>query len=280
LTEPVGKNTAACIAYAATYVRATIGDAVLAVLPADHFVRDEDMFRKILLAGMDFVAESGVLLTIGITPDRPATGFGYIKQGPLEKTVQGFDFYRVGTFTEKPSVELANAYLSSGDYLWNAGIFVFKASSILREIESYLADMAALFRKCAPCFGTPDEEECVADCYSRVEEISIDFGVMEKTRAACVVPAEIGWDDVGSWDSFASYMEKDTQGNFVRGQHVSIGSRDCIVYSDQVTIATLGLSDITVVASQDAVLVMKREKGEEVKDLVDLIEKEGLTDLL
>jgi len=280
LAEPVGRNTAACIAYAATYIRALHGDAVFAVLPADHFIAREDDFRGVLTAGMDFVAERNALLTIGIKPDRPATGFGYIKRGKSAARAGGLEFFEVSRFAEKPAADLAQEYIASGDYLWNAGIFIFKASMILGEIERFLPGMAAEFKACEASIGTPGEAAGIAGCYSRVEEISIDFGVMEKTGSAYVVPADIGWDDVGSWESFSRHMNKDANGNAVQGRHVTIGSRDCIVYSDSLTVATAGLKDIAIIVSEDAVLVIRREKGEEVKDITDLMEREGLSDLL
>jgi mannose-1-phosphate guanylyltransferase len=280
LAEPVGRNTAACIAFAATYIRAIHGDSVFAVLPADHFIGREDEFREVLLAGMDFVAERNALLTIGIKPDQPATGFGYIKRGKAAAEVEGLAFYEVSQFAEKPPLELAEKYIASGDYLWNAGIFIFKTSTILGEIERFLPGMAAEFKDCEKTIGTPGQAARIELCYSRVQEISIDFGVMEKTASAYVVPADIGWDDVGSWESFSRHMEKDADGTAVRGRHVSIGSRDCIIYSNSLTVATAGLKDTTIVVSEDAVLVIRREKGEEVKDIVDLIEREGLTGLL
>ena len=280
LAEPVGRNTAACIAYAATYIKAMHGDAVFAVLPADHFIAREDEFRGVLTAGMDFVAQRNALVTIGIRPDRPATGFGYIKRGRPAAEVGGLEFFEVSQFAEKPAADLAEKYIASGDYLWNSGIFIFKASTILGEIERFLPAMAAEFKACEPGMGTAQEAAGVAGCYSRVQDISIDFGVMEKTGSACVVPADIGWDDVGSWESFSRHMNKDADGNAVQGRHVSIGSRDCIIYSDSLTVATAGLEGITIVASKDAVLVIRREKGEEVKDIIDLMEREGLNDLL
>ncbi len=280
LAEPVGRNTAACIAFAATYIRAMHGDAVFAVLPADHFIGREDEFREVLRAGMDFVAERNALLTLGIKPDRPATGFGYIRRGKSAGKVGGLEFFGVSQFAEKPPLDLAETYVASGDYLWNAGIFIFKASTILGEIDRFLPGMATEFKDFEKSIGTPEQATLLARCYSRVQEISIDFGVMEKTGSAYVVPADIGWDDVGSWESFSRHMDKDADGNAVRGRHVSIGSRDCIIYSDSLTVATAGLKDITIVVSEDAVLVIRREKGEEVKDIVDLVEREGLTDLL
>lgn len=280
LAEPVGKNTAACIAFAATYIKATHGDGVFAAVPADHFIGREDEFRKVLSAGMDFVAERKAILTIGIKPDRPATGFGYIKRGKPAAEMEGLKFFKVDRFTEKPRLDMAEKYVGSGDYFWNAGIFIFKASMILGEIERFLPELAAEFNDCEKSIGTPEQAARVADCYSRVQDISIDFGVMEKTGSAYVVPADIGWDDVGSWESFSRHMDKDADGNAVRGRHISIGSRDCIVYSDSLTVATAHLKDMAIVVSEDAVLVIRREKGEEVKDIVDLIEREGLTDLL
>jgi mannose-1-phosphate guanylyltransferase len=280
LAEPVGRNTAACIAYAATYIRASHGDAVFAVLPADHFIAREDEFRRVLAAGMDFVAERNALLTVGIRPDRPSTGFGYIRRGKLAAEAGGLKFYEVSRFTEKPEEDLAKKYIASGEYLWNAGIFILTANGILGEIERFLPEVAAEFKACEKSIGTAAEADDIAGCYSRVEDISIDFGVMEKTGSAYVVPADIGWDDVGSWESFSRHMQKDSNGNSVQGRHITIGSRDCIVYSDSLTVVTAGLKDIAIVVSGDAVLVIRREKGEEVKEIIDLLESEGLNDLL
>jgi mannose-1-phosphate guanylyltransferase len=165
-------------------------------------------------------------------------------------------------------------------HLWNAGIFMFKASVMLEEMARHLPVLAAEFDKCRPALGGPDEADCMAGCYSRIEEVSIDFGVMEKTRIAHVVPADIGWDDVGSWESFSKHMEKDERSNSVRGKHVGIETSNCIIYADKQVVATLGIENVTIVATDDAILVAGRDRGEEVKDLVDLIEQEGLQGLL
>ena len=280
LKEPVGRNTGPCIAYASHYIRSTVGDAVVAFLPADHFIQKADAFGRILRAGLEFVEGSGALLTLGIKPVRPSTGFGYIRMGTPIRQMQGLEFYEVGEFAEKPRLEVAERYVASGEYLWNAGIFVFETSAIIDEMTVHIPDVGKAFEACSRSLGTPGERESLVECYSRVPDISIDFGVMEKTTRACVVPADIGWDDVGSWDSFARYMPKDAAGNAVYGTHVGIETKDCIVYSDHHTVATLGLSDIAVVATDDAILVMRRGKGEEVKDLVNLIKSKGLTRLL
>jgi mannose-1-phosphate guanylyltransferase len=280
LSEPVGKNTAACVAYAASFVKATMGDAVLTLLPADHFIRDAEGFRLLLGAGARFCADEGGILTIGIKPDRPATGFGYIKRGQEVKTADGHRFFKVSQFIEKPAADVAASYVEQGGYLWNAGIFMFKASTMLDEITRHLPEMAGEFEKCMSAYGTPGEADCLARCYSSVEEISIDFGVIEKTGSAYVVPADIGWDDVGNWESFSKYMPVDEAGNRVHGKHVGIDSENCIIYSDKHLVATLGLSGFTVVTTKDAILIARGDRGEDVKRLVDLIEGEGLTDLL
>jgi mannose-1-phosphate guanylyltransferase len=280
LCEPVGKNTAPCIALAACYIQSIAGDAVVAFLPADHFIRSEGHFRAILSAGMDFVGDSGRHLTLGVTPDRPATGFGYIRKGPRIAARDGLDFFRVVRFTEKPSLETARAYLGTGEYLWNSGIFVFRVSGIREELRKHLPELAGHFESCEDSIGTPQENERLADCYSAISGVSIDYGVMEKTENACVVPAEIGWDDLGNWDSFAKYLTKDGLGNAVIGKHVGVDSSDCLIYGGKQVIATLGIHGLVVIATDDAVLVMSRERAEEVKRLVERIEEEGLSDLL
>ena len=186
----------------------------------------------------------------------------------------------MGEFVEKPSLAKAEEYLSAGDYMWNAGMFVFKASAILGEIGKFLPRMQSEFEKCQGAFGTSDLPSRLAECYSNIENISIDYGVMEKTDIACVVPADFGWDDVGSWDSFAKYLNKDKTGNSVHGEHVAMDTGNCIIYSDKRLVATVGLDDVTIVETDDAILVMKRGSGEAVKTLTDLIEKKGFTDLL
>ncbi len=280
LSEPVGRNTAACIAYAAAYIDSTVGDASLAFLPADHFIEFEDRFRKVLAAGMGFVEETGRHLTLGIKPDRPATGFGYIRKGPRIAGHGGLDFYRVSEFAEKPSLETARAYLETGEYFWNSGMFIFRASSILAEIETHMPDMAREFNACRDSFGRPDGEDRLAACYATLRNVSIDYGVMEHTDKACVVPAEIGWDDLGNWDSFSKYMPRDEKGNAIHGCHVGLDTDDCVIYTDKRLVSTLGISGITVIATDDAVLVMRRDRGEEVKDLVKLLDEEGLSGLL
>jgi mannose-1-phosphate guanylyltransferase len=280
LSEPVGKNTAPCIALAACYIEKHFGEAVAAFLPADHFIGRPDAFRAVLAAGMGFVEETGDHLTLGITPARPATGFGYMRRGSKVADREDFTFYRVDEFAEKPSLETARAYIESGEYFWNAGIFVFKTSSILREIGERLPHTGSELEALKQSLGTPREGEVLRPFYARVEEISIDFAVMEKTSAACMVPADIDWDDLGTWESFSRHMARDEAGNAVHGRHIGIDTEDCLVYGDGQLIATLGLSGIAVISTGDAVLVIPKKRGEEVKRIVERIEKEGLAEFL
>jgi mannose-1-phosphate guanylyltransferase len=280
LCEPVGKNTAPCIAYVACRARARFGDATLAVFPADHLIEDVEGFRKLVTASLEFVEKSGRILTIGIRPDRPATGFGYIKQGEIIETSGGLDFREVSGFTEKPALEAARGYVDDGSYLWNAGIFIFRASDMLGEMEKHLPAIASSFCEYETAVGTDAEDRKKSEAYSSARDISIDFGVMEKTDRASVVPADIGWDDVGSWVSFSKYLPRDDSGNAVRGDLVALDAANCIVYSDRQVVAALGVEDLIVVATDDAILIAKRERGEEVKKLVELLAARGLQDLL
>jgi mannose-1-phosphate guanylyltransferase len=280
LCEPVGKNTAPCIAYVACQARAEFGDATLAVFPADHVIEDTEAFRRVVSAGMDFVEESGKILTIGIEPDRPATGFGYIKQGETVGAAGGMDFRKVAGFTEKPAADVAREYVEDGSYLWNAGMFIFRASDMLGEMEKHLPGIAGSFCEYEAAVGTDSAEEKKSEAYTSARNISIDFGVMEKTDRACVVPADIGWDDLGSWDSFSKYLPRDKDGNAVRGELVGIDTANCIVYSDHRLVAALGVEDLIVISTGDAILVARRDRGEEVRKLVDLLGTKGLEDLL
>jgi mannose-1-phosphate guanylyltransferase len=280
LVEPVGKNTAPCIAYAATVAQATLGDASLVVLPADHLIADEARFRDLVAGGLAFVEGRKSLLTLGITPDRPATGYGYIRRGKRAEDLGGSTFFKVTRFTEKPSLRAARRYLGSGAYLWNAGIFFFRASVMLEELARHLPQVAAEFKALGPHIGRSDEPERTAECYSRVESVSIDSGVLEKARRTWVLPADIGWDDLGSWTSFAKYMDKDAVGNSLRAQHVGVDSEGCVIYADGRFVATIGIKDLLVVATDDAILLVKREDAERVKELTDLMEEKGLDNLL
>ena len=280
ISEPEGKNTAACITYAATVARRKLGDASIAFLPADHFVRSARAFSAALGAGLDFVERNEVILTMGIKPSRPATGFGYIRRGALVGKSGSFRFYKADRFTEKPSARTAGAYIRSGAYFWNAGIFMTRASVLLEEVACHLPETSSGFAAFEKCIGTGRERAAKARCYSILPEISLDFGVMEKTSRACVMPVNIGWDDVGNWDSFAKLMTRDGKGNSVSGSHVGIDTSGCVIFAGGSPVATVGIENLIVVTVGDAVLVAGRKHAEKVKHLSRLLKNKGLDDLL
>jgi mannose-1-phosphate guanylyltransferase len=276
ISEPASRNTAPCMALGATLARSALGDASLAFLPADHFIADGRGFRAALRAAMEFAEREDALVTLGVKPTRPATGFGYIRKGPLAGRVRGQVISKAARFAEKPSLNLARRYVGSHQYLWNSGIFVCRASVLLREIAEHLPGVSACFARMAAHVGGPREKAETARCYDRVESISLDFGVMEKTRRAFVIPADIGWDDLGNWESFSRYMLPDACGNRVCGRHVGLDSKRCVIYAEDKLVATVGVKDVVVVVAGDAVLLVKRDEAERVKDLTTLIDGRGL----
>lgn len=280
LSEPVGKNTAACIAYGATVARAVKGDPSMVFLPADHFIGDSPRFRSALRAGLGFVERHDLVLTMGVRPTRPATGFGYIRRGGRLGPAGGHGVFTVEGFIEKPSVSRSRRLARSGNHLWNAGIFLFRASVMLEEIGRHLPEVARPFSALEKHLGGSQERARTRRCYRVVPEISIDFGVMERSRRVCVMPVDIGWDDLGSWDSYSKYMGRDGKGNAVRGAHVAVDSEGCVVYAEKGLVATLGVKGVIVIVTDDAVLVAGREAAERVKDLAAMLEAKGFGSLL
>lgn len=279
LIEPVGKNTAACIALATAHLLRCHNDCVVAFMPADHFIEKPDGFRGALLNAMDFAWKGGVIVTLGVRPTRVATGFGYIEMGEILGRSDDHTFYRVTRFTEKPDQSKAKEFVESGRYLWNAGIFISKASVMMDEIRKWLPKTAAQFDR---YIKAEDAERSLIleQAYSALDEISIDFGVIEKSEIVAVLPVDIGWDDVGSWESYARHLAQDEFGNRFYGTHIGVETSNSIIYTDAAAVATLGIKDIIVIVTGDSVLIADRRKSEEVRRIVDIIEKKGLTHLL
>ncbi|MFZ1947869.1 MAG: sugar phosphate nucleotidyltransferase [bacterium] len=279
LIEPAGRNTAPCIAYGASLASVEVGDASMVFLPADHVIGRAARFRSILKAGLDFVEREDALLAVGVKPTRPATGYGYIRRGAAASAGRG-RFFRVRGFAEKPTEGVARRYLTSGEYLWNSGVFLFRASVVLEEIAAHLPGLAGCFGTFASRVGSRGEKADLARCYSRAEAISFDYGVMEKTRRAWVVSADIGWDDLGNWESFFRHVPKDARGNRVVGSHLGIDSRGCLVYAGKRLVGTIGIEDVVVVVTDDSVLLARRGEAERVKELAALVAKRGFGALL
>ncbi len=264
ILEPFGRNTAPAIAVAALHACLKQHDPLLLVLSADHEIPDQPAFTEAVNRALP-LAEAGRLVTFGIVPTRPATGYGYIRRGAVRG--DGFD---VDRFVEKPDLDTAQDYLDSGEFYWNSGIFMFRASSYLDELAKFKPDM---YRHCANAASNLTEDigflRLDAEAFAKCESDSIDFAVMENTGLACVVPLDAGWSDIGSWSSLWSEGEKDDGGNMCRGDIIAVDTRDSILHAESRLLATVGVSDLIVVETEDAVLVADKHESERVKQVVD-----------
>ncbi len=268
LCEPIARNTAPCVAYAAFRIAMESPDAVMAVLPSDHLVDDEDAFARVLNKGFSFCTEMDVLLTLGIKPTRPDTGYGYI-QFDEEVTVDGI--YKVKTFTEKPNQELAEHFIKSGEFLWNSGMFIWKASVILKSFEAHLPEMHEGFEDEKSNFKTDAEGAAVQRIYEVSQAISIDYGIMEKADNVFVYPASFSWSDVGTWESVHIIAAKDKDNNaMLNGKAILRNVSDCVVYTPKDRFVALnGVSNLIIVEYDDILLIADKSREQEIKQLVN-----------
>ncbi len=274
IVEPIGRNTAPCICLAATKIDRQDPEAIMAVLPADHYIGDEKAFCSCLEKAAEAASLTGSLITIGISPERPETGYGYIQFDALEKTeMEGL--YRVSNFHEKPDAGRAEEFLRQGNFLWNSGMFVWKASTILNEIKEHLPDAFANIIKVQPLWDRTEVQEEIATAYKKTESISIDYGVLEKSKNVFTIKGDFGWNDIGSWSAIHDILKKNRDSNALRGDVVSVDSNNVLVYSPGKLTAVVGLKDIVVVETDDALLVCAKDKAQDVKKVVDLLEKAG-----
>jgi mannose-1-phosphate guanylyltransferase len=281
LVEPRGRNTAACIGLAALHARRISEDEPIAVLPADHFITDVERFAQTIRAAGD-AALDGAIITIGITPNRPETGYGYIHTGAEKGRSLGHSYFDVKRFVEKPDARTALQYLSSGEYLWNGGIFVFTARTILDEIRACMPSLYDGLLEIEKAIDTPDYDAAVERVYDRIESVSIDYGIMEKTsKPIYVFKADFGWSDVGSWQALYELRaaECDEQGNLPLGDSTPANAmlvdagRNLIFSNTDRKIALLGVDDLVVVDTPDAVMVAKLDRSQDVKRFSELLKK-------
>ncbi len=278
LAEPVGRNTAACVGLAAHAVGA--GDDVCLVLPADHLIGDEEVFRSAMSAGAEAVARDGGLLTFGVQPDRPETGYGYLEIGEVETEIGRWPIHRLEAFVEKPDVERARSYLESGRYLWNAGIFAWRARDLLAEIERQLPDLAAGLARIGKALSGPDASTVLAEVYPSLPSTSVDFGIMEGAERCWLVPVDFGWSDVGSWPALADELPTDDRGNATRGRTAAVEASGNVLVTTGPVVAVAGVDNLVVVATPDAVLVVPKDQAQRVKDVVDRLHELGWEDVL
>lgn len=271
LLEPLRRNTAPCIAYASYKIQTLNPDANIIVAPSDHLILKEDIFIEEIEKGLEFVEKNDALVTLGITPNRPETGYGYIQIESNSPVGSFSNLHKVKTFTEKPNLELAKIFLESGEFFWNSGIFIWSLKSILSAFEKHLSPVADLFRKGYKLYGTADEVSFLNKTYSECQNISIDYGVMEKASNVFVMCSDFGWSDLGTWGSLYDNLEKDEHQNVVSGENIMLyNSKGCIVNMPGDKLAVIqGLDGYIVVESEGTLLICKKEDEQQIRQFVN-----------
>jgi len=268
LCEPSRKNTAPCVAYIAFKLAQKDPEAAMVVAPSDHMILDGETFKNITTKALDFVGSNSAFITLGIKPSNPNTGYGYIQHDMNHSGVE--DIFKVKTFTEKPNLELAKTFVASGDFLWNAGIFVWKAKDVVDAFKTHQSEMFDLFDNEKSNFNTPSEKEAIDRIYPLCTNVSIDFAIMEKASNVFVIPSSFGWSDLGTWTSAYDNLEKDYLGNAVTSNNVIIiDSTKCMVSGPHDKLMVLqGMDDFIVIDTPDALLICKKEKEQAIKEYV------------
>ncbi len=278
LIEPTPRGTASVVGLAAVMLQRHDPQAVMAILTSDHYIGNEPGFREILAAAYD-VAQDGYLVTLGITPSYPSTGYGYIQQGGLIQNYRGFNAYQVLRFKEKPDEDHARAMLAAGGHAWNSGMFVWRVDRILEELARQMPALYSALQTISAAGGTADLHATVESIWPGLKEETIDYGVMEKAEKVAVIPAaDLMWSDVGSWDSLFDVLPGDPQGNLVMGgQHIGVDTNRSLVYVNQEhrLIVTIGVDDLVVVDTGDVLLVCRKDQAQRVRQVVNQLKKSG-----
>jgi mannose-1-phosphate guanylyltransferase len=279
IVEPVGRNTAPCIGLAAIHIHRKTPDAAMLVCPADHLIQGEEAFMRCLEQGFLRADQEQALVTIGIIPSRPETGYGYIQREDQELE-QDPRVYSVRRFVEKPDLERAKEFVRTGKYYWNSGIFIWNVAVILEQIQTHLPDLHAGLQTIRHCIGEDSEENVLAEIFPGLPSISIDYGVMEKAPRIFMVEGDFGWDDLGSWGALASIAETDQNGMSVKGTFVGHGNNNCFVRSDGMLVAAVGLQDMIIVQDGNVILICPRERTQDVKELVSMLKENSMDEYL
>lgn len=275
LAEPCARNTAPCIAFAAAVIGRKYDDAIMLVLPSDHLIGYENIYIKTLKKAVAVAEQGKNLVTVGITPTYPETGYGYINFGE-EKG----DAYQVERFVEKPDLPTAKKYLSSGKYLWNSGMFVWKISSIMANMKEFMPDVAEGAGRIAASFGSPDFEEVLVREFTAFPSESVDFGIMEKASDIYTLPGSFGWDDVGSWLAVERINETDENKNFISGDVIAVDAERTTVCGGKRLIAAIGTEDLIIVDTDDVLLVCSKNNTQDVKKVIAQLKENGRTELV
>lgn len=276
--EPCGRDTAPCIGLGAALIARRDPEAVMLVMPADHVIEPAQEFRRIAHAAAQLAEENpGALITFGIVPTWASTGYGYIQRGEELGARQSVAVHRVQKFREKPNEEVARDYVGSGDYYWNAGIFVGKARTFLDQLEKHEPEMHAGLCRIAAAWGSSRQEAVLSDTFPSLKKISIDFAVMERAQEVLVMRAPYQWDDVGSWLALERLHPQDAESNTIQARHIGVDTKNCVIVGDATkVIATIGVSNLVIVQDGDCILIADRSKESDVKKIVEQIAKQGL----
>lgn len=272
LCEPLRRNTAPCIAYASHKIVKKNPDAIITVAPSDHLIMDETAFLQVIKSAIESAQAQDKLITIGLKPNRPETGFGYIQYIESDE-----DLKKVKTFTEKPQLELAKKFIESGDFVWNSGIFIWGVKAILEQFEQQLPEMAEIFNDIAPDLDTEKEEKAIQHAYAQCANISIDFGVMEKAQNVFTVLGDFGWSDLGSWNALHEQLDKDENNNAIQGNAMLYETSDSLIRTpkDKLTVVQ-GLKDYLVAECDNVLLICKKSDEQKFRDFVaDIKERKG-----
>ena len=282
LLEPEGKNTAPCLVLAAVHIQNSNPEGVMIALPADHHIGKRKEFLGTLRRAAEFASREDYLLTLGITPTGPETGYGYIQKGEILGRVKGTPIFRAKAFREKPTLRKARGYLRRGGYLWNSGMFIWRAETFLRAVEEFLPQVHLPMLDLKDCLGRRGGGKVLERVYSRCPSISVDYGIMEKARNVALIESRFGWSDVGSWSVLGELWPKDPKGNVhLRGDKsrsnkiVSIDSSGCVIRGEKNLIAVLGLKDIVVAEAGQAILVCPRHRAQDVRQVLEELKEKG-----
>jgi mannose-1-phosphate guanylyltransferase len=269
IIEPIGRNTAPCVGVAALIIEERFPDSTMIVLPSDHIIKNEEGFLQILQTAVTVCEEGENLVTLGIAPSYPEIGYGYIESTKQINLVNDMEVHRVSQFVEKPDLATAQKYLEAGNFYWNSGIFIWKTSVIRKLIALYLPEMHNVLETIKTAAQHENIHQVIQDEFHKMPDQSIDYGIMEKAPSIYVIPCMFGWDDVGSWTSLERINDKDENGNVIRGNILSLLTKNCIIESNNgKLIATLGIEDLIVVDTEDVTLICTKDKAQEIKSLL------------
>jgi mannose-1-phosphate guanylyltransferase len=282
ILEPAARGTAPCIGLSATVIQQRDPKAIMSVFPADHRIADAARFREAIAAAAQ-VADEDYLVTLGIAPYEANTGYGYIQRGPWLGKKNGFEAYQVQRFAEKPDKANALAFVESGEYYWNGGIFIWKAAAILDEIETHLPRLYEELQAISGAWETDRRREVLALAWQRVPETTIDYGIMEKASRVATIAVDVGWDDVGNWANLSDLLEGDEEGNVIRGRGrtLLLDTAGSYIYASAGRlVAAVGLKDLVIVDTPDALLVCPKARAQDVREIVQALEEQGLDEYL